>query len=129
MNPYHTLALVFGYLMTIFVLTQIMKRVSKPFPTKYLALWHNLFCTVLSLYMCIEIWRQAWIGRYNLISQSIDRTEKGLPVSRNTTQTNENLNWGKSRRMRTRTLMIDTLLHSLFLLSSDGLCPLGVLCL
>ena len=81
MNPFHNLALVAMYLTTIFILTQIMKRVSKPFPTKYLALWHNLFCTVLSLYMCLEIWRQAFIGRYSLLSESVDRTAAGLPVS------------------------------------------------
>lgn len=81
MNPFHNLALVFGYLLTIFVLVQIMKRVSKPFPTKYLAMWHNLFCTVLSLYMCVEIWRQAYINKYNIFSESIDRTPNGLPVS------------------------------------------------
>jgi elongation of very long chain fatty acids protein 4 len=81
MNPFHNLALVLGYLVTIFVLVQIMKRVSKPFPTKYLALWHNLFCTLLSLYMCVEIWRLAFINRYNIFSQSIDRTPNGLPMA------------------------------------------------
>lgn len=80
MNPFHNLALVIAYLTTIFVLAQIMKRASKPAPTKYLALWHNLFCTLLSLYMCVEIWRQAYIGRYHVISESIDRTPAGLPV-------------------------------------------------
>lgn len=81
MNPFHNLALVFLYLSTIFVLTAVMKRVSKPFPTKYLAMGHNLFCTLLSVYMCVEIWRQAYIGRYNIFSQSLDRTDAGLPMA------------------------------------------------
>ena len=34
MNPFHNLALVFGYLTLIFVLVQISKCRSKPFPTK-----------------------------------------------------------------------------------------------
>ena len=81
MNPFHNLFLIFCYLTTIFVLSFIMKRVSKPFPTKYLAMWHNVFCTGLSLYMCLEIWRQAYLGGYNILSQSLDRTESGIPMA------------------------------------------------
>ena len=44
-------------------------------------MFHNLFCTILSLYMCIEIWRQAYLGGYSLFSQSIDRTSAGLPMA------------------------------------------------
>jgi len=81
MNPYHNIALVIGYLLTIFILTQICKRLPRPVPTKYVAMFHNLFCTLLSLYMCVEIWRQAYIGRYSIFSQSLDRTESGLPMA------------------------------------------------
>jgi fucose permease len=81
MNPFHNLALVLLYLTTILVLTTIMSRVSRPFPTKYLAMAHNLFCTLLSLYMAVEVWRQAFIGRYNILSESIDRTDAGLPMA------------------------------------------------
>jgi len=31
--------------------------------------------------MCVEIWRQAYIGRYNIFSQSLDRTPAGLPMA------------------------------------------------
>lgn len=48
---------------------------------RYLAMFHNLFCTVLSLYMCLEIWRQAYLNSYNLFSQSLDRTSAGLPMA------------------------------------------------
>lgn len=44
-------------------------------------MFHNLFCTILSLYMCVEIWRQAYLGGYSLFSQSIDRTPAGLPMA------------------------------------------------
>lgn len=81
LNPFHNLALVLGYLMLIFVLVQISKCRKTPFPTKYLAMFHNLFCTVLSLYMCLEIWRQAYLGGYSLFSQSVDRTAAGLPMA------------------------------------------------
>jgi len=82
MNPFTTISLVIMYLSTIFVLTQISKRLNRPiFNAKYVALFHNLFCTLLSVYMCVEIWRQAWIGGYNLLSQSLDRTEAGLPMA------------------------------------------------
>jgi len=80
MNPYHNLTLVVGYLFTIAVLVLITKQLSKPLPTKYLAMFHNIFCTLLSLYMCVEIWRQAIIHRYNVFSQSLDRTPTGLPM-------------------------------------------------
>lgn len=81
MNPFHNAFLVISYLSLIFVLVQIMKRRSAPMPTKYLAMFHNLFCTVLSLYMCVEIWRQAYLNSYNLFSQSLDRTPAGLPMA------------------------------------------------
>lgn len=81
LNPFHNLALVGGYLMLIFVLVQISKRRSGPFPTKYLAMFHNLFCTILSLYMCVEIWRHAYLNNYSLFSQSVDRTSAGLPMA------------------------------------------------
>jgi elongation of very long chain fatty acids protein 4 len=62
-------------------LVLITKQLSKPLPTKYLALFHNIFCTLLSLYMCVEIWRQAIMHRYNVFAASLDRGEEGLPMA------------------------------------------------
>jgi hypothetical protein len=82
MNPFHCIGLVVLYLLTVFVLTRISKRRTEPlFNSKYLAMFHNLFCTLLSLYMCLEIWRQAYIGGYHIFRESMDRTPAGLPMA------------------------------------------------
>jgi len=31
--------------------------------------------------MCVEIWRQAYLGGYSIFSQSVDRTSAGLPMA------------------------------------------------
>jgi elongation of very long chain fatty acids protein 4 len=67
--------------LTIFVLVQVMKCVSKPMPTKYLAMGRDMCRTLLSLCVIVEILRQTYLGSYSLFSQSIDLTPAGLPMA------------------------------------------------
>jgi hypothetical protein len=82
MNPFHCIGLVVLYLTTVFVVSRLSKWKNAPlFNAKWLAMFHNLFCTLLSLYMMVEIWRQAYLGGYNIFSQSLDRTSAGIPMA------------------------------------------------
>jgi len=72
MNPLVSLAIIFAYLITIWLLIQVMSRREKPLNVYYLALIHNIVLTFLSLYMCVEIIRQALLNKYSFWGNGID---------------------------------------------------------
>jgi len=82
MNPIHCLGLTTAYLLGLYVVVQIMKKRKEPFKLKAFATIHNINLTVLSLYMTIEVLRQALKNNYSLFGNAVDRSEKGYEMAR-----------------------------------------------
>ena len=80
MNPLHCLALIAAYLVTVRVLMSHTTK-SGGYNVKWLVILHNLHLFSLSLYMVVEIFRQARLNNYSLFSNGIDNSEKGYGVS------------------------------------------------
>ncbi|KAN0008617.1 hypothetical protein ACTFIU_009342 [Dictyostelium citrinum] len=80
-RPHEMIYLVIGYYAIIFFGQKIMKK-QKPFELKYPLIIHNVVCTLLSLYMTIEIAYQAYSNNYSLMCNPIDYSEKGLGMAK-----------------------------------------------
>lgn len=76
------LSLAAGYLLSVFVLYGIMKNVKNPLKLKGFSLCHNACMTILSLYMCLETLRQAYLNGHTLFSNGISTTPQGAELSR-----------------------------------------------
>lgn len=82
MNPYHMAAVVTAYLIIVPVLSFIMKQRSKPVNVRLFATLHNINLTLLSLYMFVEIIRQAVTHRYSLFGNGVDHGASGYGMAR-----------------------------------------------
>ena len=82
MRVEHMLLVVGGYLLLIPTLAVLMKLRGKPFRPTGLATLHNLTLTLLSLYMFIEIVRQAVTQRYSLFGNGVDHGAAGYGMAR-----------------------------------------------
>ena len=78
----HMLAVCVGYLVLIPVLALIMRRRSKPLSVRGFATLHNVNLTLLSLYMLVEILRQAYIHHYSLFGNGVDHSPAGYGMAR-----------------------------------------------
>ena len=82
MNPYHMLAVVTAYLVLIPTLAAFMKTRSKPVNVRWLATLHNVNLTLLSLYMVVEVVRQAVAQGYSLFGNGVDHSASGHGMAR-----------------------------------------------
>ena len=82
MNPYHMAAVVAAYLILIPTLAAIMKQRAKPVNVRLFATLHNINLTLLSLYMFVEIVRQAVTHRYSLFGNGVDHSSSGYAMAR-----------------------------------------------
>ena len=110
-TPYPTLVITVAYILLIWLLLAVMKcvvlcaclcvrtsvgrvtewrrefcllvrRNRKEMELKTAVMLHNIFLIALSLYMGIEIGRQAWINDYKFVCNRVDRSPSGLAVER-----------------------------------------------
>ena len=58
------------------------RRNRKEMELKTAVMLHNIFLIALSLYMGVEIGRQAWINNYKFVCNRVDRSPSGLAVER-----------------------------------------------
>lgn len=75
------LVVMVAYLVGIFVLVKYMKT-RAAFELKWIPLFHNIHLCLLSLYMMVEVLRQAYIGGYSLFGNGVDKTEAGYGMAR-----------------------------------------------
>jgi len=81
MNPFHTILISVGYLITIYLGMKIMKD-RKKFDLFWFSLLHNGILVMLSAYMCYESIHQALAGNYSLFGNGVDPSVNGLPMAR-----------------------------------------------
>lgn len=78
MHPLTPLAVCAAYLLTIAILSALMRQRSRPFQCKWLAMLHNVNMTCMSTYMFVEIIRQCFVlNHYSLFGNDIDRSKRG----------------------------------------------------
>ncbi|KNE60123.1 hypothetical protein AMAG_05546 [Allomyces macrogynus ATCC 38327] len=77
MNPAHVLFLVTAYLALIGGGRLIMSQVPFKLQVKTYALLNNVVLTSLSLFMAVEVLRQAFLGRYSLFGNPLVTPEQG----------------------------------------------------
>ena len=82
MNPSHMAAVVLSYLIVVPLLAFIMKQRSKPVNVRWFATLHNINLTLLSLYMFVEIVRQAVTHGYSLFGNGVDHSSSGYGMAR-----------------------------------------------
>ena len=82
MKPSHMAAVVVAYLVLIPCLAFVMKRRSKPVNVRLFATLHNINLTLLSLYMFVEIVRQAVVHRYSLFGNGVEHGSAGHGMAR-----------------------------------------------
>ena len=82
MNPYHMAAVVVAYLVLIPALAFVMKQRAKPVNVRWFATLHNVNLTLLSLYMLVEVVRQAVMHRYSLFGNGVDHSAAGYGMAR-----------------------------------------------
>ena len=82
MNPYHMAAVVVAYLVLIPALAAIMKQRAKPVNVRLFATLHNINLTLLSLYMFVEVVRQAVTHRYSLFGNGVESGSAGFGMAR-----------------------------------------------
>ena len=78
----HMLCVVVGYLLLIPTLALLMRLRSKAFQPRLLATLHNVNLTLLSLYMLVEILRQAYVHHYSLFGNGVDHSAEGYGMAR-----------------------------------------------
>ncbi|KAM9960160.1 hypothetical protein ACTFIW_009285 [Dictyostelium discoideum] len=80
-RPNEMIYLIIGYVIIVKLGQKIMKN-KKPFELKYPLIIHNAVCTLLSLYMTIEIAHQAISNDYSPICNPVDYSEKGIGMAK-----------------------------------------------
>ena len=78
----HMLMVVCAYLLLILTLALLMRFRSKPFQVRAFATVHNLVLTLLSLYMLVEILRQAYVRHYSLFGNGVEHGFEGYGMAR-----------------------------------------------
>jgi hypothetical protein len=78
----HMLCVCVGYLVLIPTLALLMRLKAKPFQPRLLATLHNVNLTLLSLYMLVEILRQAYQHGYSLFGNGVDHSAEGYGMAR-----------------------------------------------
>jgi elongation of very long chain fatty acids protein 4 len=81
MNPFHVVLIVLGYLLSVVIGKLIMSAKKERFEVKGFSLLHNLFLVLLSSYMFIESYRQAWINGFTLWGNGVDPSPAGAPLA------------------------------------------------
>jgi hypothetical protein len=66
------LVCLFAYITMLAWGIPLVKSMDKPFELKTFKLFHNLFLFALSLYMCVETIRQAYLGKYKLFGNDME---------------------------------------------------------
>ena len=80
MNPFHVVLITIGYLLSVFLGRLIMKLLPR-FELRTFSILHNLFLILLSLYMGVEITRQAVINNFGLFGNGVDTSAKGVGLA------------------------------------------------
>ncbi len=81
MNPLHVIGVTLAYLLVVVLLVLHTKRRDKPYNVATWALLHNITLTALSLYMFVEIVRQAFfLNSYDVFRDVVDSSDKGVGV-------------------------------------------------
>jgi hypothetical protein len=80
-NPIHIILIVLSYISFIYIGKKMMKE-RKKMELKNFVIFHNFFLVILSLYMGIEMIRQAIICNFKLFGNPVDISEKGYPLAR-----------------------------------------------
>ena len=75
-------AVCLGYLLLVPLLSAAMRRRGRPFSVGWLALLHNVNLTLLSLYMLVEILRQARLRHYSLFGNGVEHGAGGEGMAR-----------------------------------------------
>jgi len=77
---------VVAYLVSLWLLVRLTRMRDEPLVAapvlKGVVVVHNLVLLALSAYMCVEVIRQALIANYSFFGNSIDMTDKGLPMAK-----------------------------------------------
>jgi len=81
MNPMHVLGLIGAYLLVIFTLKTVMESRPK-MKMKAFAIVHNITLALVSLYMFVEILRQALINGYSIWGNGVDHGPRGEGMAR-----------------------------------------------
>jgi len=81
MNPFHVILIVLGYLISLPIGRAIMKD-RKRLELKGFSMLHNSFLILLSLYMCVESLRQAWILGFGFVGNGVENSAQGIPMAR-----------------------------------------------
>eukprot|EP00668_Euglena_longa_P015032 GGOE01019079.1.p1 GENE.GGOE01019079.1~~GGOE01019079.1.p1 ORF type:complete len:315 (+),score=88.64 GGOE01019079.1:30-947(+) len=85
MDPYDVLIIALVYILVVALLNIIMRVVPSPKETRLMKLFqlgHNAFLTLLSLYMCGEILRQAILRGYSVWFNNLDNGPGGWPMAK-----------------------------------------------
>jgi elongation of very long chain fatty acids protein 4 len=85
MDPFDVAVISLAYLSVLLVLGSVMKVLPSPKETalfKAFVRLHNLFLTLLSLYMVFEITRQAILSDYSIWFNNLDNTRGGWPMAK-----------------------------------------------
>eukprot|EP01108_Squamamoeba_japonica_P001992 TRINITY_DN1905_c0_g3_i2.p1 TRINITY_DN1905_c0_g3~~TRINITY_DN1905_c0_g3_i2.p1 ORF type:complete len:293 (-),score=93.36 TRINITY_DN1905_c0_g3_i2:100-936(-) len=75
-TPYPTIAVSVGYVFVVFLLLRVMST-RTAFSLKPVVLLHNLFLVALSLYMGVEIARNAYNLNYSFVCNKVQRGDDG----------------------------------------------------
>jgi len=65
MNPFHVVLITLAYLVLVYGGMAVMKRTTWKAELKLYGIIHNLVLTSVSLFMCVEIFRQAYLLGYS----------------------------------------------------------------
>jgi len=77
MNPFHVVLIVVAYLLIVKGGMAVMSLKKDKYELRTYGIFHNLFLTLLSVYMCVEIFRQAWILGYDFAGNTgLHKTEE-----------------------------------------------------
>ena len=82
MNPFHVALITVGYVGMVVLGMAFMKSVNVKFSLKTYSLIHNACMVALSLYMGLEVLRQAYLGKYSIFGNSIPEGPQGIPMAK-----------------------------------------------
>ena len=83
MNPFHVLLLTLGYVFAVVFLKNTISLVLSPKKPKFLQILHNAALVVLSAFMAIEAFRQAfYVEKYDYYNNSMDDSPRGQGLAR-----------------------------------------------